>query len=159
MPEHECNSFSLLRFPRGEGAKRKMNNELFINLCICNSNKNYFLRYFFHSFTWKQLPRKTCFMCRVLAGWIHSSWFCSRKKFSVKIYLLVVFTKSCLRKYPRSIKTDLTNHGLARLVLNKQMFVSVRIQPYFLASRRLLLQRGRGVIYFKQNKMDDCMWS
>ena len=39
------NSISLLRFPRGEGVKKYMNNELFIILCcICNSNQNLFLK-------------------------------------------------------------------------------------------------------------------
>ena len=38
--QHEYNSFSFPRFPRDEGARKKMNYVLLINLCICNSNNS-----------------------------------------------------------------------------------------------------------------------
>ena len=60
--QHEYNSFSLLRFPRGEGVKKKVNNELLVNRHICNLNMEEFS---FNKYSTvlrgTSYPEKTCF--------------------------------------------------------------------------------------------------
>ena len=62
ISQHEYNSFSLLRFSLGEGAKKNTNKELFINLRISNSKYVLLLENIPHFYV-KAITQKNIFPC------------------------------------------------------------------------------------------------